>query len=68
MIGLLANAIASLVDGQGRITIDALRPPPLTGPIRNALAAVETGGGDEDPEVDADYGEPGLTPTERVFG
>ena len=65
---VLANSIASLVDAQGRITIDALRPPPLTGAIKNALAEVEVGGGDEDPDVDVDYGEPGLTPTERVFG
>jgi acetylornithine deacetylase/succinyl-diaminopimelate desuccinylase-like protein len=35
--------------------------------VRAALAGLEVGGGPGDPEVDADWGEPGLTPAERVF-
>jgi acetylornithine deacetylase/succinyl-diaminopimelate desuccinylase-like protein len=63
---ILANAIASLADARGRILVDALRPPPIPDPVRRALAGIEPGepGG---PEVDADWGEPGLTPAERVF-
>jgi acetylornithine deacetylase/succinyl-diaminopimelate desuccinylase-like protein len=65
---VLAGAIACLVDGRGRILIDALRPPPIPANVRAALAGLEVGGGANDPAVDAGWGEPGLTPAERVFG
>ncbi|MDP1532284.1 MAG: M20 family metallopeptidase, partial [Rubrivivax sp.] len=64
---VLANTIASLVDGRGRILVDALRPPPIPASVRAALAGLAVGGGPGDPAVDADWGEPGLTPAERVF-
>jgi acetylornithine deacetylase/succinyl-diaminopimelate desuccinylase-like protein len=64
---VLANAIASLVDGHGRILVPGLRPPPIPPSVVRALAAIEPGepGG---PAIDVDWGEPGLTPAERVFG
>jgi len=64
---ILANAIASLVDAHGRILAPALRPPPIPESVRRALAAIEPGepGG---PAIDINWGEPGLTPAERVFG
>jgi acetylornithine deacetylase/succinyl-diaminopimelate desuccinylase-like protein len=65
---VLASAIASLVDADGRILIDALRPPPIPANVRVALAGLVVGGGANDPRVDADWGEPSLTPAERVFG
>lgn len=64
---VLANAIASLVDGQGRIRIESLRPPPIPANVRAAVAGLDVGGGPNDPTVDVDWGEPGLTPAERVF-
>jgi acetylornithine deacetylase/succinyl-diaminopimelate desuccinylase-like protein len=64
---LLANAIASLVDARGRILVDALRPPPIPDGVRRALATIEPGEPDG-PSIDGDWGEPGLTPAERVFG
>jgi acetylornithine deacetylase/succinyl-diaminopimelate desuccinylase-like protein len=64
---VLAHAIASLVDARGRILVEALRPPPIPANVRAALAGLAVGGGPGDPEVDADWGEPGLTPAERVF-
>ena len=65
---VLAAAIASLVDGRGRILVQALRPPPIPANVRAALAGVEVGGDPGDPAIDAGWGEPGLTPAERVFG
>lgn len=65
---VLANAIASMVDRHGRILVEGLRPPPLPDTVRRALAGIAVGGNPGEPEVDADYGEPGLTPAERVFG
>lgn len=64
---VLANAIASMVDTRGRILVDALRPPPIPANVRAALAGLRFGGDPGDPEVDADWGEPGLTPAERVI-
>ena len=65
---VLANAIASLVDGRGVIRVQGLRPPPLPAAVRAALADIAVGGGPGDPAVDRDWGEPGLSPAERVFG
>ena len=36
--------------------------------IRQALAGLPVGGGIDDPDVDQDWGEPGLGPAEQVFG
>ncbi|MDN3545193.1 M20 family metallopeptidase [Kinneretia asaccharophila] len=64
---LLAGAIHSIVDQHGVIRVEALRPPPLPAAVRAALADVQPGepGG---PAIDGDWGEPGLSPAERVFG
>ncbi len=64
---VLAHAIASMVDRNGRILVEALRPPPIPANVRAALAGLPVGGGPGDPAVDADWGEPGLTAAERVF-
>jgi len=64
---ILAGAIASIVDARGRILVEALRPPPIPASVRRALAEIEPGepGG---PAIDTAWGEPGLSPAERVFG
>ena len=64
---VLANAIACLVDGRGVIQVEALRPPPIPANVRAALADLQFGGDPGDPAVDADWGEPGLSPGERVI-
>jgi acetylornithine deacetylase/succinyl-diaminopimelate desuccinylase-like protein len=65
---VLASAIASIVDQRGRILVAELRPPPIPDAVRRALADLDVGGGPADPPIDEDWGEPGLTPAERVFG
>ena len=64
----LANAIASMVDERGRIRVKGLLPETLPPAVRDALTSIEVGGGPNDPEVDPQWGEPGLTPVERLFG
>jgi acetylornithine deacetylase/succinyl-diaminopimelate desuccinylase-like protein len=64
----LAHAIASLVDAHGRILVPGLRPVDLPHSVRTALQDIQFGGGPGDPEIDPDWGEPGLTPAERVIG
>jgi acetylornithine deacetylase/succinyl-diaminopimelate desuccinylase-like protein len=65
---VLANALASMVDGQGELLVAGLRPPAIPDSVRGALADVTVDGGPDSPTIDADWGEPGLTPSERVFG
>ncbi len=65
---VLAHAIASITDARGMIQVPEWRPGTLTPAVRAALAELDLGGGEEGPGIDADWGEPGLTPAERVFG
>jgi len=64
---VLAHAIASLVDKRGAIVVEGLRPPPVPDAVHRALADIELGGDEDGPRIDPDWGEPGLTPTERVI-
>lgn len=64
----LAHAIASLVDARGRILVPGLLPTAIPASVRTALQDIEVGGGPNDPEIDPDWGEPGLSPAERVIG
>ncbi len=65
---VLASAVACLVDGQGKILVPGLRPPAIPDNVRAALRAITVGGDAGDPDVDENWGEPGLTPAERVIG
>ena len=64
---ILAHAIASMVDARGAITVEGLRPPPMPATVKQALAKIEPGE-PEGPAIDTEWGEPGLSPAERVFG
>jgi len=65
---VLANALATLVDGRGRLLVPKLRPPALSDSVRRALADVAIGQGDDDPALDEGWGEPDLSPAERLIG
>jgi acetylornithine deacetylase/succinyl-diaminopimelate desuccinylase-like protein len=65
---VLAHAIASMVDGDGRILVEGLRPPAISQEVREALSDIELGRDPSAPAVDLTWGEPGLTPAERVLG
>jgi acetylornithine deacetylase/succinyl-diaminopimelate desuccinylase-like protein len=54
--------------GQGQILVPGLRPPAVPDNVRDALRAITVGGDAGDPDVDENWGEPGLTPAERVIG
>ena len=64
----LSAAINSLVNGQGIIVAACLRPPAMAESIRTALQDISLGGAHGDPEINAEWGEPGLSASERVFG
>jgi acetylornithine deacetylase/succinyl-diaminopimelate desuccinylase-like protein len=65
---VLASAVACLVDGRGQILVPGLRTPPIPDAVRVALSTITVGGGAQDPDIDQDWGQPGLTPAERVIG
>jgi len=56
-----------MVDRHGRILVQALRPAHVPEAVRRVLADVEIGGGEDDPALEAGWGEPGLTPAERLM-
>ena len=64
----LVQAIATLTDANGAIKVAAWRPPLPDANLRAALGKCAVTGGDNGPEIDPDWGEPGLSPAERVFG
>ncbi len=64
---VLAHAIASIVDRRGQILIPEWRPSSLTASIRATLLDCPVSA-DDGIDIDPDWGEEGLTPSERVFG
>jgi len=64
---ILAHAIASMVDDRGRILVDGLRPEGIPDSVKRALAEVAVTGR-QGPTIDPDWGEPGLSLAEKVYG
>jgi len=63
---LLAHALATITDRRGAIKIPQWRPNSLTAAIKQLLRDLPVGGGAI--ALSPDWGEPDLTPAERVFG
>ncbi len=64
----LAHAIACIVSPAGQIRIQQWVPKELPAAVRRALADCEVEGGADGPRIEPEWGEPGLSPAERVFG
>jgi acetylornithine deacetylase/succinyl-diaminopimelate desuccinylase-like protein len=64
---ILASAIATLVDGKGRLLVDQLKPPRLSNQIRAALADVKIEPMPDEPALSDNWGEEGLSATERLY-
>src|SRR6185436_12568699 len=64
---ILAHALASITGPKGEIQVDEWRPDSLTPSVKDCLSDVEVDGGEAGPAVDDWWGEPGLTPAERVY-
>ena len=63
---ILNNAIASVVDANGAIQVKEWLPPPISNSAREALKDIEIDPGASGPEIDPNWGQPGLTPAEKV--
>jgi acetylornithine deacetylase/succinyl-diaminopimelate desuccinylase-like protein len=64
----LAHAISCIASSTGQIRIPEWVPKELPDAVRRALADCEVDGGDDGPAIEPWWGEPGLSPAERVFG
>ena len=64
---ILAHALASITDARGAILVPEWRPP-LPASVRRSLEGLVIEGGGNGPRIDCDWGEPELTPAERLYG
>ena len=64
----LAHAISCIAGPTGQIRVPEWVPAELPASVRRALADCEVDGGEDGPQIQPEWGEPGLTPSERVFG
>ena len=64
---ILASAIASLVDGRGRLLLGDLKPPQISNRIRATLADVRIEPSDDEPALAENWGEEGLSAAERLY-
>ncbi|MDP6390373.1 MAG: M20 family metallopeptidase [Alphaproteobacteria bacterium] len=65
---ILTHAISTIVSERGQILVKDLLPEPIPNSVRVALRDVERKAGDDAPEIDEWWGEPGLTGPEKVYG
>ncbi len=64
---VLAHAIASIVGPNGQIRVPGWTPDRIPDSVREAVAKLQFEPGPDDPRIEPEWGEPGLTPAERVF-
>jgi acetylornithine deacetylase/succinyl-diaminopimelate desuccinylase-like protein len=64
---ILASAIATLVDGNGRLLLQELKPPRLSNQIRATLADVKIEPTSDEPALSENWGEEGLSAAERLY-
>ena len=64
---ILSSALACITNSTGQIQIKDWLPPPHTKAITQALSNVTISAGENAPEIDADWGEPNLSPAEKVY-
>jgi acetylornithine deacetylase/succinyl-diaminopimelate desuccinylase-like protein len=69
---IMAHALASMISASGELLVDGWKAAPMPDSVRAAIGRLTAGGsgadGDGGPAIDPDWGEPGCTPEERVFG
>jgi acetylornithine deacetylase/succinyl-diaminopimelate desuccinylase-like protein len=64
---ILASAISSLVDRNGHLLLEEMKPPRLSNQIRAMLADVKVEPMADEPALSPNWGEDGLSPAERLY-
>ena len=66
---LLTHTIGCIIDRRGKILVrDWLPQNGVPATVRSVLAGCPVGGGGESATIDPDWGEPGLTSAEKIYG
>src|SRR5580700_676227 len=63
----LAHALASISGPTGQVRIPEWVPDAIPDSVRRVLADCDLVAGPDDPQIDPAWGEPGLTPAEKVY-
>ena len=63
----LVHALSTIAGPTGQVRIPEWLPPPIPASVRRALADCEVHSGPGEPDIDPDWGEPGLTAAEKVY-
>jgi acetylornithine deacetylase/succinyl-diaminopimelate desuccinylase-like protein len=64
---ILAHALATIISREGKVLVRDLLPRAIPPSVRKALADCEPRGEEQGPQIDAWWGEPGLTAAEKVY-
>lgn len=65
---LLAHALTTMMDRNGKVLVRGILPPSLPNSVRAVLDGCPVGGGDGAATIDEGWGEPGLSPAEKIYG
>ena len=65
---ILAHAIAAITSSTGEIKVPQWRPTEIPDSVQEVLGQLTIDQDENSPDIDYDWGEPGLTPPEQVFG
>jgi acetylornithine deacetylase/succinyl-diaminopimelate desuccinylase-like protein len=65
---ILAHAIATMMDRNGKVLVRGILPPSLPNSVRTVLDGCPVGGGADAATIDAGWGEPGLSSAEKIYG
>ena len=66
---VLTHALGTVIDRRGKILVrDWLPANGVPASVRAVLAGCPVGGGGEAASIDPDWGEPGLSPAEKIYG
>jgi hypothetical protein len=66
---VLSHALGAIIDRRGKILVrDWLPPNGAPAAVRTVLDGCPVGGGGEAANIDSDWGEPGLTSAEKIYG
>lgn len=64
---ILAHALATITGPTGEIQIKDWLPPPRSEAVREVMDGLEIEAGPDAPEIDPDWGQPDMTPAEKVY-
>ncbi|MEK9672427.1 MAG: M20 family metallopeptidase [Rhodospirillaceae bacterium] len=64
---ILMHALNTIVDNHGRILVKDLLPPPISNTVKDLLKDITRQSPPGAPEIDPEWGEPGLSPAEQVY-